>query len=81
MSTYVVVKIDDEYVTELQSHDRGHKTKGMALKEANFLNNEEWTYIAPLGKGTNKLGTSQAQDEERETANEKVKRSWKLKKK
>jgi hypothetical protein len=81
LESYVVVKNKEEYGIELQPHDRGYETKEQALDRMQFLKEQTFTYIAPLGQGSNKLGTSAAQDKERETTNEKIKKSWRLKNK
>lgn len=76
MNSFVIVKEGDIYTTEAQPHKKGYKTQQEAAKVAAWLNAEEFQYVAPLGKGSNKIGK---QEQDREEANERIKRRWKLK--
>ena len=79
-STYVVVKIGDVYSVALQDHNRGFDTEERAQVDADFLNNEVFTFISPLGKGSSKLGTKDKGTiaDDRKESNDKVKRRFKL---
>jgi len=81
MSSFCIVKLKDVYTVEEQTHDRGYATYEEAEKHSDFMNREEFQYVSPLGKGTNKIGVTSKDklDDDRDTHNEKVKRRFKLK--
>jgi len=80
MSSFCVVKINDKYEVEEQDRNDGYELESEALAAAYYLNNETFQYVAPLGKGTNKIGVTSKDklDDDRDTHNEKVKRRFKI---